>query len=141
MTRALAPGGELSKLERKVLWHAAQGLTVAATARALGKSAPAVQDARHRLLGKLDATSVVQAVHLAHVAGLIGTYADCGDRAAYLRHLRRRDPTCTACRAANARNAQAQRDAAQRPGAGTGSGATAPSHRTGDAPSGATVGP
>lgn len=123
MTRVLAPGGELSALEREVLWHAAQGLTVAATARALDKSTPAVQDARHRLLGKLGATSVVQAVHLAHVAGLIGTYADCGDRAAYLRHLRRRDPTCTACRAANARNAQAQRDAVQRPAAGTGSGA------------------
>ena len=102
MTAALAPGGKLSRLERTVLWHAAQGLTIAATARAMDKSAPAVQDARHRLLKKLDAASIVHAVHLAGMAGLIGQYPDCGDRAAYLRHLRRREPACLACRAANA---------------------------------------
>lgn len=104
MTRALSPGGKLTPLERTVLWHAAQGLTIAATARAMSKSAPAVQDARHRLLGKLGAASLVQAVHIAGMAGLIGQYEDCGDRAAYLRHLRRREDACLACRAANARH-------------------------------------
>ncbi|MER7953877.1 LuxR C-terminal-related transcriptional regulator [Streptomyces sp. NPDC096030] len=104
MTRVLGPGGKLTSLERTVLWHAAQGLTTAATARALSRSVPAVQDARHRLLGKLNAASLTHAVHLAGMAGLIGQYPDCGDRAAYLRHLRRRDDPCLACRAANARH-------------------------------------
>ncbi|MGW0032082.1 LuxR C-terminal-related transcriptional regulator [Streptomyces sp. NPDC003314] len=109
--RATTPGSKLTDLERKVLWHAAQGLTIAATARVMGKSAPAVQDARHRLLAKLRATSLVQAVHLAGMAGIIGAYEGCGDRAAYLRHLRRRETPCPACRAANARNQAARRAA------------------------------
>ncbi|WLQ60848.1 hypothetical protein [Streptomyces poriferorum] len=45
-------------------------------------------------------------VHLQH---LIGARPDCGDRAAYLRHLRRHEPTCPACKAANAEHGIAQR--------------------------------
>lgn len=103
------PGPDLTPNERAVLWGAAQGETYARIASRLGYAEKSVNKMAFRLARKLDARSITHAVHLAHIRGLIGTYPDCGDRAAYLRHLRRREPTCTACRAANARHAVDQR--------------------------------
>ena len=101
MTRALAPGGQLTELDLAVLQHAAHGLTIAATARAIGKSAVAVQDARHRLMGKLGATTLVHAVFLACQAGILdGRPRRHGDHAGYEAHRRRgEDPSqCQPCR-------------------------------------------
>ncbi|MFE2485997.1 response regulator transcription factor [Streptomyces mirabilis] len=96
MTRVSAPGGKLSDLEAAVLRHAAEGLTVEATARLLGATAPAVQDTRHRLMGKLGASSLVHAVHLAYQAGILRRERH-GDHAGFAAHrYRGEDPwACT----------------------------------------------
>lgn len=96
MTRVAEPGGTLTNLETLVLRSAAEGLTIKATARKLGKSPPAVQDARHRLMGKLGATSLVNAVHLAYQAGIFRRQRH-GDHAGYVAHTRRHEPPCDAC--------------------------------------------
>lgn len=92
---------ELTELEQAVLRHAAQGLTIAATARALGKSMPAAQDARHRLLVKLGAQTTAHAVLLACQAGILdGRPRRHGDHAGYEAHRKRgEDPKlCEPCR-------------------------------------------
>ncbi|MFD4921184.1 response regulator transcription factor [Streptomyces goshikiensis] len=109
MTAPARPGGQLSELETQVLRLAARGSTIAAIARTLGSTPPAVQDSRHRLMAKLGARNIAHAVHLGTLLGLIGQYSDCGDRAAYLRHLRRKEAACPACKLANARHAVDQR--------------------------------
>lgn len=103
------PGPELSDRQRTILWHRAQGLSGPQIARTERIAVSTVDWHERVIRHALDAQNITHAVHLAHVAGLIGTYPDCGDRNAYLRHLRRREPTCTACRAANARHAVDQR--------------------------------
>lgn len=87
MTRVSAPTGKLSDLEAAVLRHAADGLTIEATARLLDSSVPAIQDARHRLLGKLGANSMPHAVHLAHLAGVLRKERH-GDHAGFTAHVR-----------------------------------------------------
>ncbi|MCX5584244.1 response regulator transcription factor [Streptomyces erythrochromogenes] len=110
MTAPARPGGQLSELETQVLRLAASGKTIAAIAHALGSTTPAVQDARHRLMAKLGARNITHAVHIGHSRGLL--WRDCeGDRASYLRHLHRGEPTHAACRAANARHTAEQRAA------------------------------
>lgn len=103
------PGPELTANERSVLWGAAQGETYARIASRLGYAEKSVNKMAFRLARKLGARNITHAVHLAGMAGLIGERPDCGDRAAYLRHLRRGDTPCLACRAANARHAVDQR--------------------------------
>jgi DNA-binding CsgD family transcriptional regulator len=119
VTRVSAPTGKLSDLEAAVLRHAAEGLTIEATARLLDSSPPAVQDARHRLLGKLGAASMPHAVHLAHLAGILRRERH-GDHAGFIAHQRRgEDPwACTqGCpegeRAYRAERRRARQQAAQ----------------------------
>ena len=100
MNAALTPVVKLPEMERSVLWHAAQGLTIDATAHAIGKSAPATQDARHRLLVKLGAQTTAQAVLLACQAGILdGRPRRHGDHAGYEAHRRRGEVICDLCRA------------------------------------------
>jgi len=98
VTRVVAPGGKLTDLDVAVLRCAAEGLTIEATARRLDKSKPAVQDARHRLMGKLGATSLVNAVHLAWQAGILRRERH-GDHAGYAAHIYRREDPCDLCKA------------------------------------------
>lgn len=100
---------ELSDRELELLRRVAEGATYRQIARDWVLSEVTVRGLGHRLLRKLDANTIAHAVHLAHVRGVIGPYPDCGDRAAYQRHIRRREPTDPACRAANARWAVQQR--------------------------------
>jgi DNA-binding CsgD family transcriptional regulator len=86
----------LSDLEAAVLRRAAEGLTVEATARLLGATPPAVQDTRHRLMGKLGAKSLVHAVHLAYQAGLLRRERH-GDHAGFAAHRYRDEEPCDDC--------------------------------------------
>lgn len=97
MTRVATPTGKLTDLEVEVLRHAAEGRTIEATARLITKSMPAVQDARHRLMGKLGATSLVNAVHLAWQAGILRRERH-GDHAGYAAHIYRREDPCDLCK-------------------------------------------
>lgn len=96
VTRVSTPGGKLSDLEAAVLRRAAEGLTVEATARLLGATAPAVQDTRHRLMGKLGAKSLVHAVHLAYQSGLLRRERH-GDHAGFAAHRYRDEEPCDDC--------------------------------------------
>ncbi|WP_369167822.1 LuxR C-terminal-related transcriptional regulator [Streptomyces sp. R28] len=98
MTRVSTPGSRLTDLETTVLRHAADGRTIEATARLIDKSMPAVQDARHRLMGKLGATSLVNAVHLAWQAGILRRERH-GDHAGYAAHTYRGEDPCDLCKA------------------------------------------
>lgn len=90
MTRVSAPTGKLSDLETVVLRCAAEGRTIEATARLLGSTMPAIQDARHRLMGKLGAASMPHAVLLACQAGILdGQRRRHGDHAGFIAHIRR----------------------------------------------------
>lgn len=120
----------LSPRQRRILWHRAQGLSGPQIARVEAIAVGTVAYHEQVLVTRLRARNIVHAIHLGHLAALIGSRPDCGDRAAYLRHLRRREVACTACKAANALHAVAQRagelalpNPAQRPTASTGSGA------------------
>lgn len=97
MTRVSAPTGQLTDLEVAVLRYAAQGHTIEATARLLDRSAPAVQDTRYRLMGKLGATSLVNAVHLAYQAGILRRERH-GDHAGYAAHVYRGEVPCDPCK-------------------------------------------
>jgi DNA-binding CsgD family transcriptional regulator len=103
------PGAPLSVRERRTVWFLAQGLTYTSAARRMGLHPATVKAAGGRVLVKLEAANMVQAVFIATSAGIIGRYIDCGTRAAYLRHLARKEITCHACRMANAEHARAQR--------------------------------
>lgn len=99
MTAPARPGGQLSELETRVLRLAATGRTIAAIARALNSTAPAVQDARHRALAKLGARNTANAVLLACHAGYIdGRRQRHGDHPGYEAHIRRGDEICQPCR-------------------------------------------
>ncbi|MFD3568479.1 hypothetical protein [Streptomyces sp. NPDC058667] len=105
----------LTELEQAVLRHAAEGLTIAATARAMGKSTPAAQDARHRLLVKLGAKTTAQAVLLACQAGILdGRRRRHGDHAGYEAHRRRSEAICDLCREGERAHRRAVAAAAQR---------------------------
>jgi DNA-binding CsgD family transcriptional regulator len=95
-------GPKLTDLETSVLRHAAEGRTIEATGRLLGKSMPAVQDARHRLMGKLGAASLAQAVLLACRAGILDgrpRQQRHGDHPGYTTHQKRGEEACNACKA------------------------------------------
>lgn len=102
-------GAGLTDNELAVLRRAAHGETYAVIGRHLGYQEKSVSKMALRLARKLGARNIAHAVHLATAADLIGNSPDCGDRAAYLRHLRHGEAPCTPCRAANARHAVAQR--------------------------------
>jgi DNA-binding CsgD family transcriptional regulator len=96
VTRVATPTGKLSVLETSVLRHAAEGRTIEATAHLLDSTMPAVQDARHRLMGKLGANSMSHAVHLAWQSGIFRRERH-GDHAGFVAHTRRGETPCDAC--------------------------------------------
>ena len=95
---------ELSVRQRQILWLRAQGLSGPQIARREHIAIGTLAYHEQVIVTRLEARNITHAVHLAGMAGLIGEREDCGDRAAYLRHLRRREDACLACRAANARH-------------------------------------
>lgn len=103
------PGAPLTALERYTLWHLAQGMTYGSLARKRGRHVQTLKAEGARILVKLRAHNMTQAVFLAVDAGIIGRYLDCGTRNAYLRHRRRGESTCMACRLDNAEHSRAQR--------------------------------
>ncbi|WP_159030388.1 LuxR C-terminal-related transcriptional regulator [Streptomyces sp. CB01201] len=105
---------QLTAQQREVLWLRAQGLSGPQIARHLSLAVSTIDYRERCIVHALDAANITNAVHLATAEGLIGRYADCGDRAAYLRHWRRGEIACPACKAANARR-QAERRAATQP--------------------------
>jgi DNA-binding CsgD family transcriptional regulator len=88
----------LTDLDIAVLRCAAEGHTIESTARQLNKSSTAVQDTRHRLMGKLGAKSLVHAVHLAWEAGILRRERH-GDHAGYAAHQYRGEEACDSCKA------------------------------------------
>ncbi|MFC8273787.1 LuxR C-terminal-related transcriptional regulator [Streptomyces sp. NPDC057271] len=95
---------DLSDRQRRILWLRAQGLSGPQIARHEHIAVSTVDWHERVIRHQCKALNIAHAVHLAGMAGLIGQRPDCGDRAAYLRHLRRREDPCLACRAANARH-------------------------------------
>lgn len=102
-------GQPLTARETACLWSLAQGKTYAAMAREWKITEKGAASSGHRLLVKLGAAVAAQAVHIGMCRGLIGMYEDCGDRAAYLRHLARREPADPKCLLANAVHSREQR--------------------------------
>jgi DNA-binding CsgD family transcriptional regulator len=98
VTRRSTPTRDLTELDVAVLRCAAQGHTIEATAHQLGKTATAVQDTRHRLMGKLGAKSLPHAVHLAWEIGILRRERH-GDHPGYAAHLYRGESPCEACKA------------------------------------------
>jgi len=99
----------LSSRQKTILWHRAQGLTGPQIARQMCLAVATVNYHEQMICHALEAVNITHAVHLGHLQHLIGSRPDCGDRAAYLRHLRRKEQACPACKAANAEHAVAQR--------------------------------
>jgi DNA-binding CsgD family transcriptional regulator len=108
MTGSLA-GRPLTETELAVLRLAARGHTYAQIGRDLGYQEKSVAKMALRAARKLEARSITHVVHIATLRGLIGARDDCGDRNAYLRHLRRGETPCPACRNANTAHAAEQR--------------------------------
>ena len=104
---------ELTDRQRTALWLRAQGLTARAVGRRINPptTQEGIQDLLHHAAQKLDARDTAHAVFLALTLGVIGPYSDCGTRKAYLRHIRRQEQSCIACRKANTAFVRAQRDA------------------------------
>lgn len=107
----------ISERQRAALWLRAQGLTAEAIGRRLDPpcSGPGAQDLLHKVIVRLGAKDSPHAVFLGLTLGVIGPYRDCGTRKAYLRHLRRNEQSCIACRRANTAYVRAQRDAVPLP--------------------------
>ena len=103
----------LTDNERSVLHRAARGDTYAVIARDLGLAEKSVGKIAFRMARKLGAHNITNAVHLAHELRIFTERPGCGDRAAYLRHLRRPEPACWRCLAANAAH-EAERRAARK---------------------------
>lgn len=112
MTAPAAPALRcLTAQQRQVLFWLAHGDTHAVIAKRLGITVNGLSTGTVRhFLRKLGASSVNQAVYIATRQGLIGDWPDCGiDRSAYLRHLRRKEAPCPACKRVNAEHGVAQR--------------------------------
>lgn len=103
----------LTERQRESLWLRAQGLTAEAIGRRLVPQikGTGAQDLLISAYRNLDAKDSMHAVFLALTLGIIGPYLDCGTRKAYLRHLRRNEQSCIACRKANTAFVREQRDA------------------------------
>ncbi|MFI2354724.1 LuxR C-terminal-related transcriptional regulator [Streptomyces anulatus] len=99
----------LSPRQRTILWHRAQGLTGPQIAHTMHLAVATISYHERIICHTLRATNITHAVHLGHLHHLIDSRPDCGDRAAYLRHLRRKERACPACKAANAEHSVAQR--------------------------------
>lgn len=104
----------LSDRQAEILRLRADGATRAEIAAALYLAVGTVDYHERVIVAALRARNITHAVHLAHRCGLLSPYDDCGDRGAYLRHLRRGEPTDVRCRAANARYVAGRRRGAGR---------------------------
>lgn len=104
---------ELTERQRTALWLRAQGLTATAIGNRLDPptTRDGAQSTLHEVMIKLDARDSTHAVFLALNTGVIGPYQDCGSRASWLRHIRRGEQSCIACRKANTAYVRGQRDA------------------------------
>lgn len=100
---------DLSERQRRILWLRAQGLSGPQAARHECIAVGTLAYHEQVIVTRLRARNITHAVHLATLADMLGPRIDCGDRAAYLRHIRRKEPTDRACRAAHARHAVLQR--------------------------------
>lgn len=101
----------LPELERDILWMASQGYRSAQIARQHGLDDGSVKNIFWRISRRLGTRNLIHSVAQGLITGVIGPYRDCGDRRAYLRHLRRRETPCVACRLANATYVSAQTNA------------------------------
>lgn len=92
-------GQPLTAREIQALWMIAQGNTYKMTARLMTPrlTENAVKSMAHYLMVKLGASTITHAVFIGLTQGVIGTHADCGDRAAYMRHRRRGETACAKC--------------------------------------------
>jgi DNA-binding CsgD family transcriptional regulator len=102
-------GQPLSSGELATLQWLARGASYKQVGRHRGVTTKAAESTGHRILVKLGALSMAHAVHIAHCRGIICMYPDCGDRAAYLRHIRRGETPGIMCRKAQARNSRERR--------------------------------
>lgn len=98
----------LPALERDVLWMASQGFRSDAIARQHHMSEGSIKNIYARIAQRLGTRNLIHSVAHGIITGLIGPYRDCGERRAYLRHLRRSETPCVACRLANATYVAAQ---------------------------------
>lgn len=98
---ATAAGAGVTARQWELLQRVAHGATYRELAADWGIAEITVRGYGHRLMRALGASTIAHAVHIAHSRGLIGPKPDCGDRAAYRRHVRRGESTDMACRLAN----------------------------------------
>ena len=98
----------LPEVERDILWMASQGYRSAHIAREHAISEGGVKNIYVRIADRLHTRNLVHSVAVGLTTGIIGPYRDCGTRRAYLRHLRRQETPCVACRLANATYVAAQ---------------------------------
>lgn len=96
-------GRPLTKRELEVLEWMARGATYRQVGRRLGIKEVSARTIGRKVQLKLGAINITHAVHLANNAGVIGMYADCGDRNAYCRHIRRKETPDIKCRRAQAK--------------------------------------
>lgn len=104
------PTDTLRDVERDILWMASQGLPAREIARAHLMDEGSVKNLYWRVSRKLGTRNLTHSVALALTRGIIGPYRDCGSRRSYLRHLRRQESACVACRRANTACVTQQRD-------------------------------
>lgn len=113
MTAQAVPGvevhEELTPYELHILFRVAQGDKYQQIAHLRGITAKGLSCSVRRILRKTGAQNMAHAVYLATRNGLIGDWPDCGERRAYLRHLRRKETPCPRCRNGNAQHGRAQR--------------------------------
>lgn len=98
----------LPGLERDVLWMASQGFRSEAIARQHHLDEGSVKNIYWRISKRLGTHNLTHSVAHGIITGIIGPYRDCGERRAYLRHLRRGETPCVACRLANSTYVAAQ---------------------------------
>lgn len=101
----------LSARERSILWMASQGLRSEEIARRHDLDEGTVKNIYVRIAGRLGTRNLIHSVAHGIITGVIGPYQDCGERRAYLRHLRRSETPCVACRVANSLYVSAQSSA------------------------------
>lgn len=122
----MSPAPALSERQLEILRLRAGGFTGPQIAAALHCAVSTVDYHERVIVHVLQARNITNAVHLGHTLGLIAPREDCGSRAAYVRHLRRGEPTDPACRSANAQYMAERRAGEPRPVLGAVPDPTAP---------------
>jgi DNA-binding CsgD family transcriptional regulator len=111
MTSGARPvrGQKLTDREVWFLQRMATGMTYAALARRMYVSEARARGIGHEIIVKLGAANMVHAVHIAGMSGIIGMNEYCGDRAAYIRHVRHGETADVKCRKAQAEYSRGRR--------------------------------